>query len=114
MPVGVPGWEVALVADRDGGRPVLGSVHGFSWSTEESVAYEAAVEAINDAVGAYTAVIAAEERKAAPDQAVIAAAQSGRADCARWREGLDPADHVAVAATRRRFSDLAVRVGRDA
>lgn len=90
MPVGVPGWEVALVADRDGGRPVLGSVHGFSWSTEESVAYEAAVEAINDAVGAYTAVIAAEERKAAPDQAVIAAAQSGRADCARWREGLDP------------------------
>ena len=63
-------------------------------------------------MGAYTAVIAAEERKTAPDEAVIAAARSGRAECARWREGLDPADRAAVAATRRRFSDLAERVGR--
>ena len=32
---------------------------------------------------------------------------TGRAQCARWREQLDPADHAAVAATRRRFAQLA-------
>jgi len=101
-----------LVTDRGCRRPVLGEIKGFTWSTEESVAYEAAIEAINDAVGAYTALIAAEERKAAPDRAVIAAARSARAECARWREGLDPADRAAVAATRRRFAELAREVGR--
>lgn len=100
------------MADEDGRRPVLGHLEGFAWSTEESVAYEAAIEAINDAVGAYTAVIAAEKRKAAPDAAVIAAARSGRTECARWREGLDPSDHTAVAAARGRFADLAREVGR--
>lgn len=104
------------MTDRDGDRPVLGDLEGFTWSTEESVAYEAAIEAINGAVGAYTALIAAEESRPVPDPAVIAAARSGRADCARWRSGLDPADHAAVAATRRRFADLArqVRQGMDA
>jgi hypothetical protein len=100
------------MANQGGRRPLLGNLKGFAWSTEESVAYEAAIEAINDAVGAYTAVIAAEERKAAPNAAVIAAGRSGRAECARWREGLDPSDHAAVAATRRRFADLAREVGR--
>ncbi len=88
-------------------EPVLSQVEGFTWSTEESAAYEAAIDAINVAVGAYTALIAAEEAKPAPDPAVIAAARSGRAACARWREQLNPADHAAVAAIRRRFAQLA-------
>jgi hypothetical protein len=100
------------VAGPDDWRPVLGQLKGFTWSTEESVAYEAAIEAINDAVGAYSALIATEERKAAPDPGVIAAAKSARAECARYREGLDPADRVAVADTRRRFAELAREVGR--
>jgi hypothetical protein len=79
------------------------------------VAYEAAVEAINGAVGAYTALIAAERARLEPDLEVIAAADSGRAECARWRERLDPADRAAVAETRRRFSQLAreIRGSRD-
>jgi hypothetical protein len=105
---------VIEVADLGGDRSVLGQMHGFVWSTEESVAYEAALDAINIAVGAYTALIAAEEAKPAPDPAVIAAAESGRAECARWRERLDPADHTAVAATRRRFTELARDLRRDA
>jgi hypothetical protein len=105
---------VIEVADLGGDGPVLGQMHGFVWSTEESVAYEAALDAINGAVGAYTALIAAEEAKPAPDPAVIAAARSGRAECARWRERLDPADHAAVADTRRRFTELARELRRDA
>jgi hypothetical protein len=95
------------VADLDRGVPVLGQMDGFTWSSGESAAYEAAIDAISDTVGAYTALIAAEEASPAPDLAVIAAARSGRAECARWRERLDPADHEAVAATRRRFLQLA-------
>jgi hypothetical protein len=94
-----PGGEQVADLGRDG--PVLDQIEGFAWSTEESVAYEAAIDAINGAVGAFTALIAA-----APDPAVIAEARFGRAECARWRERLDPTDHEAVAATQRRFTQL--------
>jgi hypothetical protein len=86
---------------------VLSQLQSFTWSSEDSVAYEAAIEAINGAVGAYSALIAAEEAKQQPDQSAISDAQEGRAECARWREQLDPADRAAVAETRRRFSQLA-------
>jgi predicted hotdog family 3-hydroxylacyl-ACP dehydratase len=89
---------------------VLSQLQSFTWSSEDSVAYEAAIEAINGAVGAYSALIVAEEAKQQPDQGVLAAAREGRAECARWREQLDPADRTAVAETRRRFSQLAEEV----
>lgn len=89
---------------------ILSEIQPFSWSSEDSVAYETAIEAINGAVGAYTALIAAEEAKQHPDQDVITQARAGRAECAQRRKGLDPADHVAVAETRQRFSQLAEEV----
>jgi hypothetical protein len=49
-----------MSTERD---PVARRLRPFEWSSGESVAYEAAVEAINEAVGAYTALIAAEETK---------------------------------------------------
>lgn len=94
------------LTDHDHNEPVLSQLEGFAWSTEESAAYEAALDAINDAVGAYTALIAAQERSATPDPAVIAEARTGRAECARSRKQLDPADHPAVAAARQRFTQL--------
>lgn len=101
-----------MAADRDGEKPVLRDLEAYTWSTEESVAYEAAIEAISGAVGAYSALIAAEESRPVPDPAVIAAARSGRVECSRWRKQLDPADQAAVAATRRRFAELASEVRR--
>jgi predicted hotdog family 3-hydroxylacyl-ACP dehydratase len=95
------------VADPRDEPSVLSGLQPFSWSSEESVAYEAALEAINGAVGAYSALIAAEEAKPVSDPGVIAAARSARADCAHWRERLDPADHAAVSEIRRRFAQLA-------
>lgn len=92
---------------------VLSQLQPFTWSSEDSVAYEAAIEAINGAVGAYSAVIAAEEAKPKPDTGVIDAARAGRAECARWRGQLDPADRLAVAEARRRFSQLAREVRGD-
>jgi len=95
---------------------ILSQLQPFAWSSADSAAYEAALEAINGAVGAYTALIAEQEASEQPDQGVIAAARSGRVECARWREQLDPSDRAAVEQTRRRFSHLAeeVRRGRDA
>jgi len=98
------------VSDQGREPSVLSQLQSFTWSSEDSVAYEAAIEAVNGAVGAYTALIAAEEARPEPDQRAIADAREGRAGCARWREQLDPADRAAVAETRRRFSQLAQEV----
>ncbi|MER6481773.1 hypothetical protein [Streptomyces filamentosus] len=58
------------------------------WSNEETAAYEAAIEAVNGAVGAYSARIAAEEAKPHPDQAVIKEARAAQTRLAREvREG---------------------------
>ncbi len=92
-------------------RSILSQIIPFAWSSEDSVAYEAALEAISEAVGAYSALIAAEEASPHPRADMVAAARSGRAECARWREQLDPADREAVAETRRRFSELARDTG---
>jgi hypothetical protein len=96
----------------DAGREpsLLSQLRPFSRSSEDSAAYEAALESINGAVGAYSALIAAGEAKPEPDPAVISAARDGQAECARWREQLSPANRAQVAETRRRFSRLADEV----
>jgi hypothetical protein len=91
---------------------VLDELQSFDWSSQESVAYEAAIEAINAAVGAYTARIAAEETKPQPDGGVIAAWHDGLINCTAQRRQLDPADHGQIAEVRRRFSELAREIRR--
>src|SRR5712691_294354 len=100
----------ASVTDERSDRSVIGHLQGFTWSTSESVAYEAAVEAINEAVGAYSAVIAAEEVKKNPSRQVLERARAGQAACAVSRGQLDPADHAAVASARQEFSALSRRI----
>ena len=95
---------------NDDYQPVTESLPGFRWDSEEAVAYEAAIEAINGAVGAYSALIEDEEAKGAPDQARLASLLAAQGRCARARETLDPADHARVAETRRRFAELARQV----
>ncbi|MFC5724878.1 hypothetical protein ACFP1Z_32500 [Streptomyces gamaensis] len=89
---------------------VISSVTGFPWSSEESVAYEAAIEAINSTVGACSARIAAEEASPEPDQAAIAEWQARQSECARAREALDPADHAEVARVRAHYAAVARQV----
>jgi hypothetical protein len=93
---------------------VIGSLPAYEWSSEETAAYEAAVEAINGVVGAYSARIAAEEVKPDPNVVVIAALSRASAVCATEREGLDPTDQEGIAEVRRRYAALAdeIRGGR--
>lgn len=93
---------------------VISQLRGFDWSSEETAAYEAAIEAVNGAVGALSARIAAERASEAPDRSVIEAAQARRTELAHERERLDPSNRVQIAEARHRFAELArnVREGR--
>lgn len=81
-----------------------------SWSGIEVGRYEAALEAIHGAMGAYSALIAHEEAKDAPDEQVIEKARQGRRACIRRREDLDPTDATQVAQVHTEFSTLAETV----
>ncbi|MFE9242533.1 hypothetical protein [Nocardiopsis sp. NPDC006938] len=81
-----------------------------SWSGSELAGYEAALEAIHGAMGAYSALIAHEEAKDAPDEQVIEKASAGRRACVRRRESLDPANATDIARVRTEFSALAETV----
>lgn len=89
---------------------IIDSLRGFVWSSEEAVSYEAAIEAINGAIGAYTARIAAEEAKPTSDAAALAAWREARADCTRRREELEPTNFDQIAEARRQFSALAEKI----
>ncbi|UQI49697.1 hypothetical protein M1P56_35510 (plasmid) [Streptomyces sp. HU2014] len=74
------------------------------------MAYEAAIEAINGTVGAYSARIAAEEAQEEPDSAAIAAWQERQGECTRARQALDPTDHGEIARVREHYALLAREV----
>ncbi|WP_256106777.1 hypothetical protein [Streptomyces sp. ODS05-4] len=81
-----------------------------NWSNEETAAYEAAIEAINGAVGAYSAVIATEEAKPTPDAGVIDDARAAQRRLAREREGLRSTDREQIAAARAHYAQMAHEV----
>ncbi|NXY97374.1 hypothetical protein HYE82_23965 [Streptomyces sp. BR123] len=99
-----------MVRSEPHADPVAASIRGFAWSSEESVAYEAAIEAINGAVGAYSARIHAEQCKESPDAGQISRLLDGQGRCARVREGLVPTDRAQIAEVRRHYADLARRL----
>ncbi|MGI5478730.1 hypothetical protein [Streptomyces lavendofoliae] len=97
------------------GISITDQLEPHEWSNEETAAYEAAIEAVNGAVGAYSAVISAEEAKDTPDQGVINDALAARTQLARERERLRSTDREQIAAARARYAELAreVRGSRD-
>ncbi|MCX5077744.1 MULTISPECIES: hypothetical protein [unclassified Streptomyces] len=95
------------MAEPDNGISITHQLPTYDWSNEGTAAYEAAIEAVNGAVGAYSALIAAEEAKPAPDQAVIANALAAQARLAKEREGLRSDDGEQIAAARRHYAQLA-------
>lgn len=93
----------------DNGISVTHGLEPHDWSNEETAAYEAAVEAVNGAVGAYSALIAAEEAKDEPDADVIEAARVAQGRLAKERERLRSADPGQIAEARSHYA----RVARD-
>lgn len=100
--------------NRSENPSVTDQLQPYEWSNEETAAYEAAIEAVNGAVGAYSARIAAEKAKENPDPEVIAAARAAQTALAREREQLRSTDQRQIAEARRRYAQLArdVREGR--
>ncbi|MFG2713589.1 hypothetical protein ACGFX2_23955 [Streptomyces goshikiensis] len=92
------------------GMSVTHQLEEYTWSDKETAAYEAAIEAVNGAVGAYSALIAAEERGPRADPNVIAEARSARSRLAREREGLRSTDHAQIAEARAHYARLAREV----
>ncbi|MEU6102736.1 hypothetical protein [Streptomyces flaveolus] len=80
------------------------------WSSEETAAYEAAIESDNGAGGAYSAVIAAAESKPQPDQGVIDQTRAAQSRPAREREGLRSTNREQIAAARPHYAQLAREV----
>jgi hypothetical protein len=87
-------------------EPVTASLRPYTWSDQESVGYEAAIEAINAVVGAYNARITREKTRpvAEQDGAAIARWRQECGACQRRREGLEPTDHGQIAAVRREYT----------
>ncbi|MFB6613552.1 hypothetical protein ACFCV9_04935 [Streptomyces sp. NPDC056367] len=94
----------------DEGISITHQLQPYDWSNEETAAYEAAIEAVNGAVGVYSALIAAEEAKPNPDQGVLDDARAAQARLAREREALRSEDREQIAAARQRYTRLAREV----
>ncbi|MFE7752120.1 hypothetical protein [Streptomyces sp. NPDC057428] len=80
-------------------EPVIGNLRPHTWSSEQSVGYEAAIEAINGVVGAYTALIAdAETHPGTHDE--IAEYRRLRTECQQERRALKAEDTENIARIR--------------
>lgn len=89
--------------DDDG---VLTNLGAATWSAEEGVAYEVAVEGINQVIGAYAAMIGRAESAPDPDAEAIA---GWRREQQKWsvrRRELSPADPGAVRQVRQECAAL--------
>ncbi|MFE3688927.1 hypothetical protein ACFXPM_37650 [Streptomyces sp. NPDC059095] len=84
-------------------EPVIGSLRPYRWSSEQSVAYEAAIEAINGVVGAYSALIADAESRPGT-VAEIAEYRRLRSECQQERRALKAEDTEHIARVRAAYS----------
>ncbi|WP_097234035.1 hypothetical protein [Streptomyces zhaozhouensis] len=88
---------------------IVDQIPAGEWSSERAASFEAALEAINHAFGAYSALIAKAEAHGA-DEAQISQLKAGRESCIRDREALSPDDIAAVAEIRHRYTVLTRRL----
>ncbi|MGW2181286.1 hypothetical protein ACWCXX_24935 [Streptomyces sp. NPDC001732] len=84
-------------------EPVTNSLRPHTWSSEQSVAYEAAIEAINGVVGAYSALIADAESRPGTDEE-IADYRRLRTACQQERRALKAEDTEQIARVRAAYS----------
>ncbi|WP_411079908.1 hypothetical protein [Streptomyces sp. cmx-18-6] len=83
--------------------PVIGSLRPYTWDSEQSVAYEAAIEAIGAVVGAYSALIA-EAGNLPASQDEIAEYRRLRTACQEERKALRAEDTENVARVRAAYA----------
>ncbi|SDT74847.1 hypothetical protein [Actinoplanes derwentensis] len=83
---------------------VLAGMPTFEWDSDQAVRYEVAVEAISQAVAAYTALV--NQARTRGDSAEAERLAGLRADCTQERNALRSTDFAALNATVRRYRDL--------
>ncbi|MFV0296733.1 MAG: hypothetical protein ACK5JT_11520 [Hyphomicrobiaceae bacterium] len=66
------------------------------WSQDQAIAYEAALEAINDVIAGYSEQIEAEESNPRPNEARLALLTMQTSHAAQIRDALDVTDDVSV------------------
>jgi hypothetical protein len=103
---GNPRPRSATSADGKSSDSVLTGLGKATWSEEEGVSYEVALDVINDVVGAYSGLIGREEASPDPDGAKIASWRRVKVAWAHKRRELSPADPKAVASVRREAAGL--------
>ncbi|MGI5484865.1 hypothetical protein [Streptomyces lavendofoliae] len=81
---------------------MIKNLRPYTWSSEESVAYEAAIEAINGVVGAYSSLITEAENRGAQDEA--AEYRRLRAACHQERRALRAEDTEGVVRVRATYA----------
>jgi len=87
-----------MIGEVRGGedQPVLAGLGPVTWSPEDGVAYEVALEVIHQVVGAYSALIAREESAVAPDESLIGTWEQEQGRWAGRGRNLSPADSRGV------------------
>lgn len=83
-------------------EPVIGNLPPYSWSSEKSVAYEAAIEAINGVVGAYSGLIADAKEHGNADE--VAELRRRRTACQQERRGLRAENTEDIARVRTAYA----------
>lgn len=89
---------------------VLTGLEEFPWSDDESRSFEAALNGASMLIAEYTALIAAEAHKAAPDRQALAAWQGEQRQWIARRRSLQRGDHSAVTAVTRECAAALVRL----
>jgi hypothetical protein len=85
---------------------VLSRLGPVTWSWNDGIAYEVALEGINQVVGAYSGLIGREEASESPDTEAIGSWRAARSEWTRRRKALSPADRAGVDQARAEASAL--------
>jgi hypothetical protein len=91
---------------------VLAGLQPFTWSNDESVAYEVALEMISQAIGCYTALIE-RERRGENRAELIEQWDDAQTESARQQRELDASDPAEVARVRDEYAALVRKLRRD-
>ena len=81
-------------------QSVVGRLGAVTWSPEDGVSYEVALEGINQVVGAYSRLIGREEASDSPDVAAIESWRTAQGEWVNIRKELSPADTDGVKRVR--------------
>lgn len=96
----------AVDSDGASGAPEFSVVAGlepFTWSQDDAVAYEVALDTIGMVIACYSDLIAAERSRPRPDLSAVEAWRSARTTAAAAQSGLAPDDRGAIDATIREY-----------